>query len=425
MRRLLRWLGALLLLLVLALGGLLAVALQGEPAVVAQPEPGLADAARVLGLLRTHDPRHATPGRVTAAQLSERDVDLLLNHAARGRLDAGSHVAVNADFERGAAQVRVSLHLPANPFGRWLNLQLRLEQTGGLPALSSLHAGRLPVPVRLGEWLLRQAIVRQGLTAEAEFASQVVRRVIFNPQQLVVVYAWQPGSAARVAQALVPAEEQQRLRAYTERLAQVAARQPPEWTAPLVAFIGPLFELAAERTRSGADGPAAAAVENRAALAALTLYANGRSLDSLLPAARSWPRPRPLRLTLAGRDDFPLHFLVSAALASEGTGPLSKVMGVYKEVLDSRGGSGFSFNDMAANRAGTRLGELAVQQPQKLQATLARGVAEADILPRWDDLPEFMPEPEFVRRFGGIGAPPYLAMIEEIDRRVGALPALH
>jgi len=419
-KRLLRWLAALLVLTLLSLAGLLAVALQGEPAVVLQQEPGLADAARAMTLLRTHDPRQAVPGRANAAQLNERDVELLLNHAARSRLDA----AINADFERGAAVVRISLHLAPNPFGRWLNLQLRLEQTGGLPVIESISAGRLPVPVRLGEWLLRQAITRQGLTTEAELATQVVRRVIFNPQQLVVVYAWQPGSAARMLQALVPVPEQQRLRAYTERLAQTAARQPPGWTAPLVSFVGPLFELAQQRTRAGANDPATAAAENRAAIAVLTLYANGRGLDKLLPDARTWPRPRPLRLTLGGRDDFPLHFMVSAALASEGTGPLSKVMGIYKEVVDSRGGSGFSFNDMAANRAGTRVGELAVQQPLKLQAALAREVAESDILPRWDDLPEFMTEPEFLRRFGGIGAPRYVAMLEEIDRRVTALPVL-
>lgn len=416
MKRLLRGLAGLLIVAVLAVAGVLAVALQGEPAVVLQQEPALADAARAVGLLRTHDPRHAVPGRVNAAQLNERDVELLLNHAARGRWDA----AINADFERGAAVVRVSLHVPSNPFGRWLNLQLRLAQTNGLPALESISAGRLPVPVRVGEWLLARLIARQNLTSEAEFAAQVVQRVIFNPQQLVVVYAWQPGSATRVLQALVPADEQQRLRVYTERLAQVAAKQPPEWTAPLVAFIGPLFQLAQQRTQGGAEG----AAENRAAIAVLTLYANGRGLDKLLPAAASWPRPRPLRLTLGGRDDFPLHFLVSAALASEGTGPLSKVMGIYKEVIDARSGSGFSFNDMAANRAGTRIGELAVAQPQKLQAALARGVADGDILPRWDDLPEFMPEAEFQRRFGGVGAPAYVAMLEEIDRRVAELPAL-
>jgi hypothetical protein len=278
--------------------------------------------------------------------------------------------------------------------------------------------------VRLGEWLLRQTLARQGLTAEAEAAAQVVQRVIFNPQQLVVVYAWQPGSAARMLSALVPADEQQRLRAYTERLAQVAGKQPPGWMAPLVDFIGPLFQLAQQRSRDGANDATTAAAENRAAIVVLTLYVNGRGVDTLLPAARSWPRARPLRLTLGGREDFPQHLLVSAALASEGTGPLSKVMGVYKEVADSRGGSGFSFNDMVANRAGTRIGEMAVQQPQKLQAALARGVVEADILPRWDDLPEFMPEPEFVRRFGGVGAPAYVAMLGEIDRRIDALPVL-
>ncbi len=422
MKKLLRWLAGLVIVATLVLAGLLAVALQGEPAVLVQQEPGVADVTRAMALLRTHDPRRATPGRASAVQLNERDVELLLNHAARGRLDA----AINADFERGAARLRISLHLPANPFGRWLNLELRLAQTGGLPALESVSAGRLPLPVRLGTWLLRQAVQRQGLEAEAELASQVVRRVIFNPQQLVVIYAWQPGSAARVLQALVPAEQQERLRAYNERLALVAGRQPAGWTAPLVDFIGPLFELAQQRTRAGANDAATAAAENRAALVVLALYVNGRGVDTLLPAAaRGWPRARPLRLTLGGRDDFPQHLLVSAALASEGTGPLSKVMGVYKEVADSRGGSGFSFNDMAANRTGTRLGEMAVQQPQKLQAALARGVAEADILPRWDDLPEFMPEPEFLRRFGGIGAPPYVAMLGEIDRRIEALPVLH
>jgi len=417
MKKLLRALAALLIVALLAAAGLLAVALQGEPAVVMQQQPGLADAMRAMALLRAHDPRQAAPGRASAVQLNERDVELLLNHAARGRLDA----AINADFERGAAVVRASLHLGANPFGRWLNLEARLAQTGGLPVLESLHAGRLPVPVRVGEWLLRQAVLRQGLTAEVELASQVVRHVIFNPQQLVLVYAWPPGSAARLLQALVPAEQQQRLQAYNERLATVAAKQPPGWTAPLVAFIGPLFELAQQRTRDGG----VAATENRAALIVLTLYVNGRGVDTLVPAAGSWPRARPLRLTLGGREDFPQHLLVSAALASEGTGPLSKVMGVYKEVADSRGGSGFSFNDMAANRAGTRIGEMAVQQPGKLQSVLARGVAEVDILPPWQDLPEFMGEPEFLRRFGGVGAPPYMAMLDEIDRRIDALPVLH
>jgi hypothetical protein len=195
---------------------------------------------------------------------------------------------------------------------------------------------------------------------------------------------------------------------------------PAASDSSLAQWIGPMFELARRRSLAGGD----AAAENRAAIVALTLYANGRTLDRLLPAARHWPQPQPQRLTLAGRDDSPLHLLISAALAVEGSSPLSRAVGLYKEVADSRGGSGFSFNDLAADRAGTRLGEMAVQQPLRLQAALAGGVQEADFMPHAADLPESMPEREFKRRFGGIGEPRYVAMVAEIERRVGALAAL-
>jgi hypothetical protein len=34
------------------------------------------------------------------------------------------------------------------------------------------------------------------------------------------------------------------------------------------------------------------------------------------------------------------------------------------------------------------------------------------------DLPEFMAEPEFLRRFGGVGAPPYRQMMADIEQRI-------
>jgi hypothetical protein len=280
--------------------------------------------------------------------------------------------------------------------------------------------GRLPVPVWLGERAALHLAARSGLLEELQLAADVVRRVDFMPQQLGLLYAWRNDSAERMVAALLPPGEAERLRAYSDRLVVLAAREKTQWVVSLAPLLGPLFELARQRSAAGGN----AAAENRAALLVLTLFANGRGVDALLPAARTWPRPRPLRLQLAGRDDFPLHWLVSATLAMEGTGPLSKAIGLYKEVADSRGGSGFSFNDMAANRAGTRLGELAMAQPERLQTVLARGVQESDILPAMTDLPEFMPEAEFVRRYGGVGAPAYAAMLAEIDRRIAALPAL-
>jgi len=131
-----------------------------------------------------------------------------------------------------------------------------------------------------------------------------------------------------------------------------------------------------------------------------------------------------LRLTLHGRDDYPQHFLISALLAAEGGGPLANAVGIYKEVMDSRGGSGFSFNDIAADRAGTRFGELAVSDPARMQLALNAGVGEYELMPDVSDLPEFLAEPEFLRRYGGVGAAAYRNMLADIETRIDNTPLL-
>jgi uncharacterized protein YfiM (DUF2279 family) len=184
-----------------------------------------------------------------------------------------------------------------------------------------------------------------------------------------------------------------------------------------------LFQLAAERTTSGKGGTAAE--ENRAAIIVLTFYVNGKGIKAIMPATQGWPVPVPLWVTLAKRHDSAQHFIISAALAATSGSPLSKAVGLYKEVADSRGGSGFSFNDLAADRSGTRLGELAVQSDStatQLQKMLSANVTDETLLPPIADLPEDMQELEFKRRFGGVDAPAYKQMFAEIERRVASLP---
>lgn len=416
MKIVLRGLAAVLLALPLLLLLATAAALQDEAAVTSSQDIAPADLARAVALLRANDPRRGEPGRAVAVQVTERDLEVLLDHGARRWTGAASRVSL----QPGSATVRLSGRAPPNPFGDWVNVEVRLAQTASLPAVDALRIGRLPLPAGLGQWLARWAVERAGLLAELQLTADVVRSVRFAPRQMQLVYAWRDDSAQRVIEALVPAAEQQRLRAQAERLAELTQAAAPAWEVPLVRLLGPMFALAQQRSAAGGD----AAAENRAAIVVLALYANGRGLHAVLPAARQWPRPRPLRLLLEGRDDFPRHFLVSAALVVESSGALAQAVGVAKEVADARGGSGFSFNDMAANLAGTRFGELSRSEPQALQQRLAAGVKDGDLMPPWADLPEFLPEPEFLRRYGGVGAPPYQALIAEIERRVGALPLL-
>jgi hypothetical protein len=412
------WVTLLTLLLPLALCcAVLSAALQADALIKEPVGVGHEDVARALALVRTHDPREAKPGVVNAALVGERDLEVLLSHGAQRWFNAAGRVKL----EQGQATMLISLRAPSNPFGEWLNLQLRLEESSGQPVLAACRLGRLPVPAWLVQWAAVTLAGRVGLGKELQLATEVITDVRFIPRQMRVSYAWTSDSTSRLLDGLLSADELNRLRPYTDKLVELVAREGAKSDhVPMTRLLVPLFGLAQQRSSGGAD----AAAENRAALITMTLYANGRAVGSLAPVARSWPRPRPMLLLLAGRPDFPLHFLISAALASEGTTPLSRAIGVYKEVADSRGGSGFSFNDIAADRAGTRFGELARHSPEQLQQRLAGGVAEAELMPRWQDLPEYLPEAEFVRGFGGVGGPRYTAMLAEIDRRIAALPLL-
>jgi hypothetical protein len=277
-----------------------------------------------------------------------------------------------------------------------------------------------------------------------------------TPQGLNVYYAWGPDAAAQVVATLLPGDERDRLRVYAAQLADLtvdlaadleatptSAPAPAQAPAPtttsittatappgrprhkaagvtrsLSQLLPPMFELARLRSERGHDP----ALENRAALLVLGMVANGVSLATLLPERRDELERHPIQLTLAGRHDFPQHFLVSATLAAENGGPMADMIGLYKELNDARSGSGFSFNDVAANRAGSRLGELAVGSPVKLQQRLAASLHEQDFMPDVSDLPEFMSAREFRLRYGAPGSPAYQRMMSDIEERLGATP---
>jgi hypothetical protein len=333
---------------------------------------------------------------------------------------------VRAEIVEGRMGIEASAPLRRLGEGRWLNLRAVLEQTEDVPRLAALRIGSLPLPPALAEWALPRLLERAGLLAQGELALDLITRVGFTRGgQMVIAFAWPRDLERRLASSLMSPEEQLRMKAHAERLAQLThdlARGPgPRRPVSLVALLSPMAAFAEERSRAGGD----AARENRAALLALTSYVNGRGLHALVPDARRWPKLAPLRVELAGRDDTVKHFLVSAVLAMEGGSPLADVVGLYKEVKDARGGSGFSFNDLAADRAGTRFGQVLLRQPQRLQQALAAGFTEADLLPSIADLPENMQDPEFVRRFGGVDAPAYKRLMAEIERRLDGVPLIN
>lgn len=422
MRLLARCLAALLLsaAVVLPLGvvGMLVLAwycTDHQSAVPAARHAAPADVARAVRLAERSDPHKAPPGTLRSITLTQEELDLVLPQLA-ARVGRGQAMATLGD---GHAQVQLSLPLPSNPFGPWLNAQARLVQTDALPQLRGLRLGRLDVPQPVADWLMARALA----WLQPQPAADAIQRVQISPQALRVVYAWTDGLPAPLRASLPPPEETERLRAHQQRLVQLT-QAPPPGGVPLHALLQPLLALAAER--AGANAAAETLPrEQRAALLVLAFYVNGKGLAAIAPAAAEGPTPLAQRVHLAGRGDLAQHFSIAAALAAVAGTPLADAVGLYKE-LDEAGadGSGFSFVDLAAERAGSRLGALAVGPApgqQRLQRRVATGLTEQDLLPPVRDLPEFLPPAAFRQRYGDAASPAFRRMQADIDRRIGAL----
>lgn len=133
------------------------------------------------------------------------------------------------------------------------------------------------------------------------------------------------------------------------------------------------------------------------------------------------------RIRVHGRGDLSQHFWVSAALTVLSGPGRALTVGIAKEMKDSTpGGSGFSFIDMLANKAGIRFAVIAIQDAgsaRDLQLRLAKGVDTADLFPAIDGLPEGLSQEVFHSQFGGLGGAETRRLFTEIERRIDALPS--
>ncbi len=408
MKRLLVGLLAGLLLLLTAAVLLAFRAIQDEPLVTGDAPVSAEDLSRAKDLIRRNDPRRLKRDEFRETRVAARDLETLVNLAVRrGR--------ATVNLEEGAAELRYTAALPPTPLGRYLNLRTRVVTGADGPEFQKVRVGSIPVPGSLFGAALLYASRHSSLAPDLEILRKTIDQVAITPGELRLRYTWQPELLDSARTYALSPEERERLAVAHGRLViRMDSAGQGRRQIPLAEVLGPLLQEA-----GGIDKDSGR--HYRDTLLVLAFQLSGRNITHLIPEARQWPQPRPLTLTLRGRPDLAQHFVVSAALAAWAGEPLASAIGLGKEVDDARGGSGFSFADLAADRAGTRLGELAVDNPRRLAAAVSGGLTDAGLLPPITGLPEAMMSSEFQRRFGGVGAPAYQRMSDEIDRRIAAL----
>jgi hypothetical protein len=132
--------------------------------------------------------------------------------------------------------------------------------------------------------------------------------------------------------------------------------------------------------------------------------------------------------TLRGREDWPKHYAVSAALAVLEHPLVSDAGGLVKEQLDTLArGSGFSFGDLTADRAGVRFATASTESEPaaiNMKSRILSGFAVDDFFPRIVDFPENLPLEQFRRDFGAVGSARYRQELSRIESRLNSCAAI-
>ena len=387
------------------------LALSTQPAVPESANLSHLDIARAEAILKQNDPRYFMPGTINNININEHDLNLAANYL----LHRAGHGGARIHIKENAMQVEGSIKLPVIPMPTYLNIWLAIEESEGKPEITKLKLGTLTVPAIMANLLVREFLSSTKQTREYQLASSVIQQFNLQPERLNMQYQWRPDQLGELGRHFVSGADPTVLSAYHAHLMELQSTG--------VAMVGSatnvlklMFDFAQKRSVNG--DPIA---ENRALLLVLGAWASGHGMSTLVPTENR--HPWRFSLSLEQRIDLAQHFLTSAAIAAGADITLSNAVGVFKEVSDSKGGRGFSFTDITADRAGTRFGELATASPETarwVQKTLSKGLQEKDIMPLAGDLPENMPEKEFKRRFGDVGSSAYQAMMGVIEQRIAA-----
>jgi hypothetical protein len=202
---------------------------------------------------------------------------------------------------------------------------------------------------------------------------------------------------------------------------------------PVTRLVGDDLTTYYVRRAAGAADKLPDDVAPRAFLVALGIGLDRSGLLAKLPGSSSLAQAiepvseRMIRLktigepAMRGRQDAVEHFFVSAYLVATMGGDAARTAGMAKELVDAHGGSGFSFADIGADRAGVRFAEGVLSNRLKL-STIAQGYSVTAFMPAIDDLPEGLTAVEVAKQFGTQKDARFAKQLQTIDQRIQLLP---
>lgn len=336
------------------------------------------------------------PDDLAAITLSESDLNLAGNYL----LNRYFQSAIRVDLVNRKVRCEVSIKLSNNQLVKYFNISFRLgsENDETLPQITKFKVGKLLLPAKFANWVIHFLIRYSFLNEYFILATTPIQRVEIGYKTLTIFYEANSQNKSTNAQSR---------ELYRQKISEIIELHDAKFRLSLADLLKPIFALAYKRSILET-----AIEENRSAIFALNDYVN--SLKE--------PEKPPF---LYKRIDLAQHFIGAATLTASMNSQVANAIGEVKELSDARaGGSGFSFIDLAADKAGSRFGELAVFSPesaQRIQKLTSEIKDYRDFMPDPRDLPEHMSEREFKKVFISTQSPPYLKLAALIDARIAKI----
>ncbi len=371
-----------------------------------------ADIERAKSIL--HNNRR-TANQLVRLRLTERDLNIAATYLLNLYADNQTHIKLNSE----SIHFTIHLKLPKNLFGSYLNIQFQLYAPPfHTPKIQDLHLGKLQIPDIYAGLLIEKIIQHTRLKAYLELISQHLKSFELLPQQLNITYQLPADTFNKIQKLLTPNLDERALAQYQATLNQAIQQHNPAWRLSLSEILQPLFKLALQRSTASN-----AMTENQLVIFIANRYVN--RLSNLLQITQKTQIMPRYNVYLYKRIDMAQHFMWSATLAASSSSQLAQAVGLEKELNDADHGSGFSFIDLAADRAGMTLGEYATASPEKalkLQQKMASINNYHAFMPNFLDLPENLSSKTFKIRYQSIYSPQYQRTLQEIDQRIAACP---
>lgn len=299
---------------------------------------------------------------------------------------------------------------------RWINIRARASgESDGIPDFA-VRIGSVPLPGWLSRWGI-EAIERRLAARDDALPSidTIVRSTSIGADRLTALVAVPQGNLLAHARATgAPTLDEEAIAAIYCTMARQQRSDP-----------SPLLTRQLRRALAGAEPTPEG---HGAALVALALFTVGPEASDLAgdSAAPETCMIHDPKVTLHSREDWAKHWALSAALETAAGSRISTAMGEWKELADTKAKgpllapkdpSGFSFVDLASDRAGMMIAR-SLADPDRLAATRAR-LLEADdddLLPEAAlALDDSLSEAQFARRYGATDDPRFERQVTAID----------